>query len=246
MEKLLHAYVITGPEALTVQRAREMAAGALCESAGKKPCGSCRHCRKVMGDIHPDVSFVRRQPDTSGKLRKELVVGQIRALGAEAPVLPNEAAGKVYIFPDADTMNQQAQNAFLKLLEEPPSFVRFFLCTQHPQQLLETVRSRCALLRLEGEVQGDTEAETRAESYLRVLDDGAELLRCCIALEKLDTQQALSFVEAARDLAPRFVSDPAALLDLEDFLAQAAAYLRINGGVKHVMGYLSTYTNPTK
>jgi len=242
MEKLLHAYILAGPEAVTAAKAREMAAGALCESAGAKPCGVCRHCRKVLGDIHPDVMWVRRQPDSSGKLRKELVVDQIRRLGADAAILPHEAAGKVYILPDADTMNPNAQNAFLKLLEEPPSFVRFLLCTEKPTQLLETVRSRCAMLRLEGEVQGDAEAEKQAEAYLKALDDPAELLRCCIGLEKLDGRQALAFVEAARTLAPRFVRDPAELLALEEFLAQAGTYLRINGGVKHVMGFLSTYT----
>jgi len=248
MEKLLHAYIISGPEALTLQRAREMAAGALCESAGKKPCGVCRHCRKVLGDIHPDVAFLRRLPDTSGKLRKELVVDQIRTLSIDAPILPHEAASKVYIFPDADTMNTNAQNAFLKLLEEPPSFVRFFLCTEKPGQLLETVRSRCGLVRLGGETERDAEAESRAESYLRALGDPAELLRCCAALEKLDNQQALAFVRSARELAPRTVTDPAALLALEAFLAKAGDYLRSAVGVKHVMGYLSTYEpmNPTK
>lgn len=245
MEKLLHAYILSGPEAATSAKAREMAAGALCESAGAKPCGVCRHCRKVFGDIHPDVTWIRRLPDTTGKLRKELVVDQIRALGADAAVLPHEAAGKVYILPDADTMNPNAQNAFLKLLEEPPSFVRFLLCAQRPTQLLETVRSRCAMLRLEGEILSDAEAEAQAERYLTAIDDPAELLRCCVALEKLDGRQALAFVDAARALAPRFVSEPGRLLDLEEFLAQAATYLRINGGVKHVMGYLSTYI-PTK
>lgn len=246
MEKLLHAYIISGPEAVTVQKAREMAAGALCESAGAKPCGTCRHCRKVMGDIHPDVAFVRRQPDTGGKLRKELVVDQIRALGADAAILPHEAGCKAYILPDADTMNLNAQNAFLKLLEEPPKFVRFFLCAEKPVQLLETVRSRCAMVRMEGEIQADPEAESRARRYLEAVANPAELLRCCVALEKLDAQQALAFVESARQLAPRYVREPAALLDLEEFLAQGAVYLRFNGGVKHVMGYLATYTIPTK
>ena len=243
MEKLLHAYIISGPEAVTAQKAREMAAGALCESAGAKPCGVCRHCRKVMSDIHPDVTYVRRQPDTTGKLRKELLVEQIRSLGNDAPILPHEAACKAYIFPDADTMNLIAQNAFLKLLEEPPKFVRFFLCAEKPLQLLETVRFRCAMVRLEGEIQADPDAVRHAEAYLSALNDEAELLRCCVALEKLDGRQALAFVEAARELAPRFVQDAAALLALEEFLAQGATYLRINGGVKHVMGYLSTYTN---
>lgn len=243
MEKLLHAYILAGAPADTAEKARELAAGALCESAGAKPCRVCRHCRKVFADIHPDVSYVRRLPDTTGKLRRDLVVDQIRALSAEAPVLPNEADCKVYIFPEADAMNGSAQNAFLKLLEEPPAFVRFLLCTEKPGLLLETVRSRCALLRLGSQTEeDDRETEERARAYLGALHDRTELLRCCMELEKLDSRQAMAFVECLRRLAPRHIAEPAELLALESFLDRAGMYLQSNVGVKHVMGYLATYT----
>jgi len=246
MEKLLHAYILSGPAAVTAEKARELAAGALCEGAGEKPCRVCRHCRKVLADIHPDVSYVNRQTDSGGKLRKELTVDQIRAVGAEAPVLPNEGRCKVYILPEADAMNTSAQNAFLKLLEEPPSFVRFLLCAEKPGQLLETVRSRCALLRLGGETETDPKTREQAERFLQAVSDPCELLRVCVELEKLDNRQAAAFVDEARRLAPAYVSDARSLLSLETALEQAGRYLNANGGVKHVMGFLSVYTNPTK
>ena len=154
MEKMMHSYIISGDGDAARSRAREMAAAALCESSGAKPCRACRHCRKVFQGafpgIHPDVALVERAADKSGKLRREITVDQIRALAVDAAVLPNEADGKVYIFPEADTMNIAAQNAFLKLLEEPPRGVMFLLCAESREKLLETVQSRCGEIRLAG------------------------------------------------------------------------------------------------
>ena len=150
--RIAHASLIcapTGEQAL--QKARELAAAAVCSGAGNKPCGVCRDCRKVHAGVHPDVTTLSRLADEKGKQKQFITVDQIRALSADAVVLPNEAARKVYIIEQAETMNPAAQNAALKLLEEPPAGVVFLLCTAKPMQLLETVRSRCALVKLAGE-----------------------------------------------------------------------------------------------
>ena len=181
----------------------------------------------------------RSAADKSGKLRREITVDQIRALAVDAAVLPNEADGKVYIFPEADTMNIAAQNAFLKLLEEPPRGVMFLLCAESREKLLETVQSRCGEIRLAG---GTAAPENeRARGYLEARLDRAELLRCCTAMEKLDNAQLLEVVTAAEELAVKLVSDRRELLALEAFLHRAEEYLRLNVGPKHVTGYLSTY-----
>ena len=242
----MHAVILSGSGEATKARARELAAAALCEGAGPKPCGRCRHCRKVFrGDfpgIHPDVTAVGRALTSAGKLRREITVDQIRDLGVDALVLPNEAEAKVYIFPEADAMNRSAQNAFLKLLEEPPAFVSFLLCVKNPEALLETVRSRCGEERLAGaEEPVDPQLRKRAEGFLAVRRDRAELLRWGVSMEKLDGQQLLETVGVIRQLAVRETPDSAELLALESFLARAEDYLRANLGVKLVTGYLSTY-----
>ena len=147
---MLHAYILTGSREAAVERARELAAEALCQGEPPRPCRACRACRKVFRGVHPDVTVVERRTDESGKPRKEILVDQIRALSAEAVVRPNEGSARVYIFPEAEAMNTSAQNAFLKLLEEPPVQAYFLLCAEDPERLLETVRSRCAQLRLGG------------------------------------------------------------------------------------------------
>ena len=247
MERLLHAYILSGDPQAAEVRERELAAARLCSSAGAKPCRTCRHCRKVFqGDwpgIHPDVSVVRRLPNKSGGLAANIMVDQIRALSGDAQILPNEAEGKVYIFPEADRMNVPAQNALLKLLEEPPPGVMFLLYAQDPAALLPTIRSRCAELRLAG---GDTEPEGRerelAEGFLESLGSPFELLRTCLAMEKLSGLELAGVVEGAMELAPGRVKDPARLLHLEAFLLRAAEYLKANVGTKMVTGYLATYT----
>ena len=241
----MHAMILSGGEAAAA-RARSLAAEILCEDSVRRPCGNCRHCRKVLRGpfpgIHPDVRTVERLPNKDGKLRREIVVDQIRELGVDALVLPNEADAKVYIFPEADAMNVPAQNAFLKLLEEPPRFVYFLLCAANPDALLETVRSRCAEERAGGEKEPeDKDLLLRAEGYLDALGDRLGLLRCALAMEKLDPTQLTRVVGAIRALAAGRGMDPAALLDLEDYLARAEQYLRANVGVKHVTGYLATY-----
>ena len=245
IDKMMHSYILSGDGTAARNRAREMAAAALCESDGAKPCRVCPHCRKVFrGEfpgIHPDVALIERTADKNGKLRREITVDQIRALVADAAVLPNEANGKVYIFPEADTMNAAAQNAFLKLLEEPPRGVVFLLCTESREKLLETVQSRCAEIRL---AAGTAAAENQhARAYLEVRLDRLELLRCTMAMEKrdFDNAQLLEVVTAAQEMAVRVVHDRRELLALEAFLRTAEEYLRLNVGTKHVLGYLSTY-----
>lgn len=116
--------------------ARYLAAAALCEEKDA-PCTRCAHCVKIQKGIHPDVQIV--QPDEGKKsFKKE----QVEALRADAWIKPNEGARKVYILCEAQYMTAWAQNALLKLLEEPPANVLFVLTCDNRSKLLETVRSR--------------------------------------------------------------------------------------------------------
>ena len=143
--RLSHAYILSAQSREEgIRTARRLAAAAVCTASGPVPCMKCRSCRKVAEGIHPDVISVARLVDDKGRQKKEITVDQVRRMAADSYVLPNEAARKVYIIEDADMMNVQAQNAALKLLEEPPAGVMFILCAENAQLLLPTVRSRCA------------------------------------------------------------------------------------------------------
>ena len=122
--------------------ARLIAAAALCEGENP-PCGQCRHCRKILKGIHPDVQTISSEPG-----KKSFSKEQIERLRADAWVKPNEAPRKVYILCEAQYMTSWAQNALLKLLEEPPVGVLFLLTCDNRSKLLETVQSRVVALSL--------------------------------------------------------------------------------------------------
>jgi len=256
MEKLgkgatgrVHAVIVVSESPEQRQaRAEELAASLLCESPAQAPCGSCRHCRKLRAGVHPDVTTLVRGRDEKGRMRREIVVEQIRSLTAEAHVRPNEAEYRVFLIPDAGFMNPAAQNAFLKLLEEPPGPAYFLLCADNAELLLPTIRSRCALVRAgtEEEVPAP-EATESARAYLRALEQGAAaLLRCCTQLEKMDAQAMTAFVEAARVLICEMLCgrtesglDRAELLRQERLLSRMSDCLRLHVGVRHICGLLA-------
>ena len=250
-DELSHAYILLSPSREErAEAARRLAAALLCASPGPVPCGECRACRKVREGIHPDLVTVRRLEDDKGKQKREIGVDQIRAVIADSVVLPNEAERKVYVIEDAESMNVPAQNAALKLLEEPPRGVYFLLCAANAESLLETVRSRCAELvcGARGE-EPDAESQKLAESFVRrcAERDEAELFRFLAANENLDAAAARSFVECAaalltdmlcRRTSPLGMSDRE-IYDLETLLEHALEMLRVNTGVKHVFGLLA-------
>ena len=137
--RLSHAIVLSGTGDLT-DAARFIAAAHVCEAADR-PCLRCRHCRKVLEGIHPDVAVIR---DTE---HRELTVDAVRALRQDVYIRPNEAARKVYIIADSRQLNERDQNVLLKIVEEGPPYAAFLFCTDSPAALLETVRSRCVLLK---------------------------------------------------------------------------------------------------
>ena len=255
--RLPHACLISAPtQEACLKKARELAAAAVCSGEGKKPCGVCRDCRKVQAGIHPDVVTLSRLTDDKGKQKQNITVDQIRALSADALILPNEAGRKVYILEEAETMNPAAQNAALKLLEEPPAGVVFLLCTTKPMLLLETVRSRCALLKLSGEsVPGAAEdAAELAAAYLKAVNsrDPAQIFRWCARNENLDPQAMAAFLEALRtrltDMLCRreksgrlCAAELMALCALSD---RCTRYLKVNTNVKQLFGLLAVDALP--
>mgnify|MGYP000177485418 CR=1 FL=1 len=125
---LSHALILSG-SGDRVSAARYAAAAMEC-TAESKPCLACPACRKVMQDIHPDVTFVRDAE------HKEISIDTVRAMRADAFIRPNEGARKVYIFEDCTILTEKDQNVLLKLVEEGPAYAAFFFCAENPAVLL--------------------------------------------------------------------------------------------------------------
>lgn len=104
-------------------------------------CGTCRACRDVASGVHSDVTIVRPEGVIFG-------VEQTRGLVGRVGVLPSRGDWNVIVIEDADRLNEHADNALLKSLEEPPSRGVWVLCAPSPDDLLPTIRSRCRVIRL--------------------------------------------------------------------------------------------------
>lgn len=140
--QLSHCYLIAGPAGSGKRTLTKLLCAAMQCTSKKKPCLHCAQCNKVLADVHPDVCMVD-DPE-----KKIVPVKIVRDACADMYIRPNEGAKKIYIFPRAQDLNPQGQNALLKCMEEPPAYGVFLLITDNPDRLLPTIRSRCAQLQL--------------------------------------------------------------------------------------------------
>ena len=139
-----HAYILVGPEGSGRHTLAGILARAMvCSDSGTRPCNRCSSCKKAVAGIHPDIITVSLEES-----HREILVDQVRQMRTDAFIRPNEAARKVYIIQEGDCLNENAQNAMLKLLEEGPAYVSFILLVENAGSLLTTVRSRCEELTL--------------------------------------------------------------------------------------------------
>ncbi|CAM3391124.1 DNA polymerase III subunit delta' [Corallococcus sp. ZKHCc1 1396] len=151
-----HAYLFAGPEGVGKELAAVGLAQALtCPEAPEVGCGRCASCVRIAKGLHPDVTYVMPddervsrglagRSDFTGTPSRELRVEQIRQLQERLALRGLESKRKVAIIVSAEQMNVQAQNAFLKTLEEPPSETTLILVASAMDRLLPTIRSRCS------------------------------------------------------------------------------------------------------
>ena len=245
--RLSHAYITDDTFADT------LAMAVVCSARdGARPCKRCVHCDKASRHIHPDITVV-------GKLADKLIVtvDQVRELKKDVYVVPNDAEQKAYIVNDADKMNTNAQNAILRILEEPPAHAVFILCTGNPAALLPTVRSRC--VELKSLPAGVSAGASVAISDVESVDDGSgldeivsdfiaalggdnvKLMSCMFRLDKLDRLAFSDFLDLAREkviLSLREGASYKALVHAEGVLTNAGEMLDLNVSAGHISGMI--------
>lgn len=144
--RLPHAIIIEGDEGIGKKTlAREIALNLFCRSENEKPCRACPQCSKVLKGIHPDI-YEYSAPGAPRSFHIETV----RDVRDDVFISPNEARYKIYILGNCQCMSDNAQNALLKILEEPPEYAIFILTTTSKSAMLQTVLSRCVALSVEG------------------------------------------------------------------------------------------------
>jgi len=146
--RVRHAYLFTGPEGVGKRTlAAEFARALLCKAA-EPPCGQCRHCQLAARAEHADLLTVT--PEISGKRVRaaKIKIEPVRRLIYDLTLKPVEAGRRVALLQDFDLANDEAQNALLKTLEEPPGNAVLLLTAERAEDLLPTIVSRCEVMAL--------------------------------------------------------------------------------------------------
>ncbi|CAA9574307.1 MAG: hypothetical protein AVDCRST_MAG87-2729 [uncultured Thermomicrobiales bacterium] len=150
-----HAYILSGPaHSGKLSCATEFAAALLCPNSGDDAiaCHACSICRRIERGVFPDLSIIdldaQALNEKSQGKNLSLTISTVRRIGADVSLRPSEAPWRVVIVNDVETMQETAQEAFLKTLEEPPGYVVIVLLTTDADLLLPTILSRCVTLRM--------------------------------------------------------------------------------------------------
>ena len=159
-KKLPHALIFKGKEGIGKYNfAIKFAKSYLCQKplSNHLPCEACSSC-EWFPDSHPDfkhIAPIENEDDESLKRKtvrkKNILIDQIRELSEYLELSVHQEKGRrIVLIEPADSLNQAASNALLKILEEPPENTLFILVTSQTQKLIATIRSRCQLLDLRG------------------------------------------------------------------------------------------------
>ncbi len=138
-----NAILISGAQGSGRHTLAKSIAKAIVCSGDNPPCLKCINCKKAELGIHPDIEII-----TGAKGLKSFHIDAIRDMRSRAFTKPNEAAKRVIILENAHNMTEAAQNALLKILEEPPSYLHFILTCDDNSGMLITILSRCVCLHM--------------------------------------------------------------------------------------------------
>ncbi|MBR1671107.1 MAG: DNA polymerase III subunit delta [Butyrivibrio sp.] len=193
-ERLSHAYIISGERGSGKEYIADIFAKALmCENRTEKDgvleaCGSCPSCIKAMSKSHPDIITVTHEKPAI------ISVDEVRQqLNGDIMIKPYESRYKVYIIPDGEKMNIQAQNSFLKTLEEPPSYIVIIILTENLNAFLPTIISRC--IHLPMKPVGDDIIKKYLMEKCHVVDYKAEL---CASFARGNMGKAIELASGER------------------------------------------------
>lgn len=168
MNKISHAYIFAGEDGIGKNFVAEIFAATIqCEAKTDNPCTVCKSCLQSMSGNQPDMKRVTHEKASIG-------VDDIRLqINNDIGVKPYASPYKIYIIDEAEKMTEQAQNALLKTIEEPPEYAVLILLTNNLNAFLPTILSRCVLLSFKP--VSNEEIKNYLMDYVKIPDYQAEI-----------------------------------------------------------------------
>lgn len=222
-----HAYLLSGPHDIGKSHvALRFAAALLCEQSNRSGahCGFCSACRRILKGTHPDVARFdlawQARHDEGASKNIALNIRTVREIGRHVALRPFESDWRVVVVDDVETMQEIAQEAMLKTLEEPPPYVVLLMLCSDAELMLPTIRSRCALIQM----MPVTDAVV-----------AAALLRSGAGVE--EAERLAVAVRGRIGLALRALHDPMILRTLTEHVSEASEWVTSDGYQRMVRGY---------
>lgn len=188
--KLSHAILIDGgTQEQRLQIARETAKALVCRGTNP-PCDTCSDCVKANARSHPDI-LVYSGGATVGSFK----VDTVREIRQTASILPNEADRKVFILENVESMAAGAQNALLKILEEPPHYICFILTCSSHSAMLDTILSRVTVYSCPSESQS-----IDSQELLKAREIAENILRNAAVRKEWDVLKQTAVFEKDKNL----------------------------------------------
>ena len=234
--KISHAYIIHGEKYAGKEFIAKIFAMALqCEERAKGnfesvPCQKCHACKQALSDNQPDIIKL-----THEKTPNSISVDDIREqISGNVVIKPYSSPYKVYIVPEAEKMTQQAQNALLKTLEEPPEYAVIMLLTSNINALLPTILSRCVVLNMKP--VSDQLVRKYLMEEMKVTDYKADV---CVAFARgnLGKARSLASSEEFENVKTEAISVLKYMQDMEVY-EMIAAIKHINEYKLNIVDYL--------
>jgi DNA polymerase-3 subunit delta' len=259
-DQLSHAYLLSGPEGIGKRTlALELASAALCvgDSSDAAPCRACPSCARIETNNHPDFRLVELDAERVQISRQE--IGRIQRDVALKPLVGTR---KVYVLIEVERLSPVAGNQLLKLLEEPPPGVIFVLTTADVGAVLPTITSRCQVVRMQpvsretiaAHLSADAGVDSEAARLIAEVADGRigwairagadpALLQgresAMDDLLQLLQSERLDRLLKSQELAARWYSDRASVLDELDWWARALRDLAVQAAVPNAVSVAS-------
>jgi DNA polymerase-3 subunit delta' len=218
--RVSHAYAFVGaPGSGRTSAALAFASALLCDRAA---CGACRACRMVAAGQHPDLHVIAPTPPASNPRGAKMIrIDTVREVERHASLKPVMAPWKVFVLTEADRMTEDAPQAFLKTLEEPPPRTVMILILERARSVPATVLSRCQIVRFEPRPADAPPERATATALLdEVRENGMTAAFARFDRSRPDREEAEAIVDAwwlwCRDLLVAKAGAPAELLSAPD------------------------------